>query len=219
MNFLGGALPNVMFIIGVLAIGLGLGIELKLVPLNKEIDKTGRIGAIVVGTILVLGSLYIYLNPALTAQTAPTSASAALAPEVAAPASNAQAGVIAAPANSPPAAAEPSAAPAAAEPSPTAAPEPTATPAPTAAPEPTAVPPTEVPPTEVPSVAVPSLRDLDEKKAQDALSKAGLQARKANKCTGTDQGDPKVKKGRIVCQNPAAKASVPLGTIVEYVLK
>jgi hypothetical protein len=52
MDFLGGALPNVMFIIGILAIGLGLGIELKLVPLNKEIDRTGRIGAMVVGTVL-----------------------------------------------------------------------------------------------------------------------------------------------------------------------
>jgi hypothetical protein len=230
MNFLGGALPNVMFIIGVLAIGLGLGIELKLVPLNKEIDKTGRIGAIVVGTLLVAVSLYIYLNPALTAQTAPASASTAAAPEVAAPAGNAQAGVIGAPANNPPAAAEPSPAPAAAAPTatpeptatpaPTATTEPSATPAPTSAPEPTATSvPTEVPPTKVPSVAVPSLRDLDEKKAQDVLSRAGLQARKADKCTGTDQGDPKVKKNRIVCQNPAAKASVPLGTIVEYVLK
>jgi hypothetical protein len=46
-----------MFIVGVLAIGLGLGIELKLVPLSKEIDKTGRIGAMVVGTILVAASL------------------------------------------------------------------------------------------------------------------------------------------------------------------
>ena len=46
MEFLGGALPNVMFIIGILAIGLGLGIELKLVALNKEIDKTGRIAQI-----------------------------------------------------------------------------------------------------------------------------------------------------------------------------
>ena len=79
MNFLGGSLPNVMFIIGVLAIGLGLGIELKLVPLNKEIDKTGRIGAMVVGALLVAGSLYIYLNPALTnpGQLAPTAQAAA----------------------------------------------------------------------------------------------------------------------------------------------
>ena len=63
MDFLGGALPNVMFIVGVLAIGLGLGIELKLVPLNKEIDKIGRIGAILLGAILVASSLFIYLNP------------------------------------------------------------------------------------------------------------------------------------------------------------
>src|SRR5207253_10478061 len=50
--------------------------------LSKEIDKTGRIGAMVVGTILVAASLYIYLNPALTAgnQAAPTTVSAALAP-------------------------------------------------------------------------------------------------------------------------------------------
>ena len=62
MNFLGGSLPNIMFIIGMLSMGLGLGIELKLVPLSKEIDRTGRIGAMVVGAILVAGSLYIYLG-------------------------------------------------------------------------------------------------------------------------------------------------------------
>src|SRR5215207_7700523 len=74
MEFLGGALPNVMFIIGVVAIGLGLGIELKLVALNKEIDKTGRIGAIVVGVLLVATSLFIYLNPALTSRSQASSA-------------------------------------------------------------------------------------------------------------------------------------------------
>jgi hypothetical protein len=85
MEFLGGALPNVMFIIGILAIGLGLGIELKLVALNKEIDKTGRIGAIVVGALLVAASLYIYLNPGLTNrnQAASATANAALAPTLA----------------------------------------------------------------------------------------------------------------------------------------
>src|SRR3954463_13577003 len=97
MNFLGGTLPNVMFIIGVLAIGLGLGIELKLVPLNKEIDKTGRIGAMVVGAILVAASLYIYLNPALMSpsQPAPATANGALAPVQAAPATNTQLIVVA----------------------------------------------------------------------------------------------------------------------------
>jgi hypothetical protein len=92
MNFLGGSLPNVMFLIGVLAIGLGLGIELKLVPLSKEIDKTGRIGAMVVGAILVAASLYIYLNPALMSpnQPAPATANGALAPVQAAPSTNTQ---------------------------------------------------------------------------------------------------------------------------------
>jgi beta-lactam-binding protein with PASTA domain len=78
--------------------------------------------------------------------------------------------------------------------------------------------PTAVPPTEVPSVAVPDVRNLSEKEAREKLSKAGLQARKADQCTGEDQGDSKVKKNRTVCQNPAAEAHVPLGSTVEYVL-
>src|SRR5215204_757477 len=82
MEFLGGALPNVMFIIGIVAIGLGLGIELKLVALNKEIDKTGRIGAIVVGVLLVAASLFLYLNPGITNrnQTSNATANTALVP-------------------------------------------------------------------------------------------------------------------------------------------
>ncbi|HEU5100912.1 MAG TPA: PASTA domain-containing protein [Roseiflexaceae bacterium] len=216
MNFLGGALPNVMFIIGVLAIGLGLGIELKLVPLNKEIDKTGRIGAIVVGSLLVAASLYVYLNPALTNQAAPTTASAALPPAVAATAnsSQAQAEAPTVPAAAAAAAPEPSATP-----TPTSAPEPSVTPAPTSTPEPSATSvPTAVPPTEVPSVAVPELLNRSEKEANDMLHAAGLQARKVDQCPGGGEGDSKVKKNRIACQNPAAEARVPLGTIVEYVL-
>src|SRR3954452_1246904 len=79
MEFLGGALPNVMFIIGIVAIGLGLGIELKLVALNKEIDKTGRVGAIVVGVLLVAASLFLYLNPGLTNRNQASSATATVA--------------------------------------------------------------------------------------------------------------------------------------------
>ena len=51
------------------------------------------------------------------------------------------------------------------------------------------------------------------------LSNVGLQARKVDQCNGSDQGDPKAKKNRIQCQNPAANATVPLGTTVEYVLQ
>jgi len=208
MDFLGGALPNVMFIVGMLAIGLGLGIELKLVPLNKEIDKTGRIGAMIVGTMLVAGSLYIYLNPSLINrnQASPTTANAALAPVVTGPTNNAQPVAIAATAIV-------STAPTAANP-PAEAPVPSATPAPTAMPIPTAP-----PPTQIRRVAIPDLHGLSENEAQDTLKKAGLQARKVDQCSGSDQGDPKAKKHQIQCQNPVAKAAVPLGTIVEYVVR
>ena len=218
MDFLGGALPNVMFIIGILAIGLGLGIELKLVPLNKEIDKTGRIGAMIVGALLVGGSLYIYLNPSLNNrnQPNPTTANAAQAPIVTAPANNPQAVAPAAlsstaptAANLPAAALAPSAAPAIA-----ASPAASATPAPTA----TAIP-TAAPATKVASVSVPDLHGLGEKEALAMLSTAGLRGSKVDHCSGSDQGDSKAKKHQIQCQNPAAKAAVPRGTTVEYVLR
>ncbi|MEO7908757.1 MAG: PASTA domain-containing protein [Roseiflexaceae bacterium] len=199
MNFLGGSLPNVMFIIGVLAIGLGLGIELKLVPLNKEIDKIGRIGAMVVGAMLVAASLYIYLNPSLTNpnQAAPTAAIAVMAPGV-------------------PTAANPPVAVSVPSDAPTIVPSimPSDAPAPTATPLPTAI-----PPTSLPSVTVPDVHGLSEKEAQDALTQAGLQARTVDQCAGSDQGDSKAKKYRVQCQNPAANAAVPLGTTVEFMLR
>jgi hypothetical protein len=220
MNFLGGSLPNVMFIIGVLAIGLGLGIELKLVPLSKEIDKTGRIGAMVVGAILVAGSLYIYLNPSLTNQNqaTPTPASVAQAAVVTAPTNNAQAVAVAPTVVSP---AAPTAASLPTEtPAPSAAPTATASPVATATPAPTATAlPTAVPPPQIPDVMIPDLHDLSEKEAQDKLKKLGLQARKVDKCTGSDQGDEKGKKHSVLCQNPPANAAVPPGTTVEYVVR
>jgi hypothetical protein len=189
MDFLGGALPNVMFIVGVLAIGLGLGIELKLVPLNKEIDKTGRIGAMVIGAVLVAGSLYIYLNPSLInhSPASTTTANAGLA----APATM-------------PSAVSPSAS------------HPTEALAAIAAPT---TEPSTVPPTAVPSVAVPNLHGLSEKDAQDKLSIAGFRWSKVDTCNGSDQSDPKTKKHQIQCQNPAPDATAPLGTTVEYVLR
>jgi hypothetical protein len=191
MDFLGGALPNVMFIVGMLAIGLGLGIELKLVPLNKEIDKTGRIGAMIVGAILVAGSLYIYLNPSLINrnQASPATANAALAPIVTAPTNNVPVVAIAPTTISSTA---PTAANLSAE-----VPVPSATPAPTAIAVPTAV-----PPTQIRSVTVPDLHGLSDNEAQDTLRKVGLQARKVDHCSGSDQGDPKAKKHRIQCPQP-----------------
>jgi hypothetical protein len=194
MEFLGGALPNVMFIIGILAIGLGLGIELKLVALNKEIDKTGRIGAIVVGGLLVAASLFLYLNPTLTnhnqASSATATAAQATAPADSAPAAAATAAPVVAAMAAPPEA-------------PTVAPVPTAVPAATAA----------------PTVKVPNVHDRDEKGTQEKLAVVGLKFSKVDQCNGPDKGDPKPKKHRVLCQNPPADTDVPLGTTVEYVIR
>jgi PASTA domain-containing protein len=195
MEFLGGALPNVMFIIGILAIGLGLGIELKLVALNKEIDRIGRIGAIVVGVLLVAASLFIYLNPALTNRNQATSATA-------------NAALASAPANSAPAQLAATAAPAVAA---------VAVPleAATATLVPTAVPPLA---TVIPSVLVPDLHGLDDKGAQRKLNDAGLVPKKTEKCSGIDHGEQNTRKGRVQCQNPAANQPATPGSTVEYVL-
>jgi hypothetical protein len=220
MDFLGGALPNVMFIIGMLAIGLGLGIELKLVPLNKEIDKTGRIGAIIIGALLVAGSLYIYLNPSLSnhRQTSPTTANGApgsvqsTLPATVRPAAEAPTVV---PSTVPTAASLSAEAPVSSAVA-TAVPSPVvpATPAPTATPIPTAV-----PPTQIARVKIPDVHGLSESEAQETLKTAGLHPRKVDQCSGSDQGDSKAKKHRVQCQNPAANTAAPIGTTVEYVLR
>ncbi len=214
MEFLGGALPNVMFIIGILAIGLGLGIELKLVALNKEIDKTGRIGAIVIGALLVAASLFMYLNPALTNrnQASSATANAALVPASANSAPQQFASTAA------PAVVAVAAPPEAATALPAPIDAPTATPIPTAVP-PTATPiPTAVPPTATPSVLVPDLHGLDDKEAQRKLSDAGLTPKKIDTCSGADQGEQNAKKGRVLCQNPVPDQPVAPGSTVEYVL-
>ncbi len=69
MEFITGALPNVMFIAGLIAIGLGLGIEFKLVETKGELSKFGRIAAVTVGAVLVAISVYLYTRPAQTAAT------------------------------------------------------------------------------------------------------------------------------------------------------
>ena len=209
MDFLGGALTNVMFIICILAIGLGLGIELKLVALNKEIDKTGRIGAIIIGVLLIAASLFIYLNPGLTNRNQSSSAPATAnnTPAQLAPTAAPAVAAIAAPAEVPTASAVPTDMP-------TATPVPTESP--TATPVPTAVPPTAM---AVPMVKVPDLHDQDDKAAQRKLKDAGLTAKKVDTCNGADQGERNVKKGRVQCQNPAAGSDVPLGTTVEYVIR
>ncbi len=189
MDFIGAALPNLMFLVGILAIGLGLGIELKIVSLNKEIDKTGRIGAFAVGIVLIGASIIMYTNPSLAGRNQPATATSAtqVAPVQAAalPASTSIPPVV------PPT-----------EPSMSA----------TAAPAPLAE-------TTAPAVMVPNLHGKSEKDALQSLLDAGLKAQRADACTGSDQADPKAKKGRVMCQNPAAGQAVARGSSVGYVLK
>lgn len=60
MDFLGGALPNIMFIVGIIAIGIGLGIEFKVVEIKSEISKGGRWAAFSVGVVLIAASIFLY---------------------------------------------------------------------------------------------------------------------------------------------------------------
>jgi hypothetical protein len=192
MNIVGAALPNVMFIVGILAIGLGLGIELKVVSLNKEIDKTGRIGAFIIGVALIGASVIIYLNPSIASQAAP-----------------ADTGVGAAQVGG--AAPQPAAqAPVASQASTTQSTVPTQ--APTHA---QAVAPAQ-PATR--NTRVPQLHGLSDKDAQDLLKHSGLLPRRAERCSGPDQADAKAKKNRVMCQNPPVGQEIASGAVVEYVL-
>jgi hypothetical protein len=73
MDFLGGALPNIMFIVGIIAIGIGLGIEFKIVEIKGEISKGGRWTAFSVGVALIAASIFLYTRSAPAAP-APTPA-------------------------------------------------------------------------------------------------------------------------------------------------
>ncbi len=192
MDLLGAALPNIMFIVGILAVGLGLGIELKVVSLNKEIDKKGRVGAFVAGVVLIAVSVIMYLNPSLADRTQEASVGAQ---QAAAAQSPIQAAATAAP--------------------PTEAPAPTQTPTTLDMP---AAPEFAAPIAPSSEVLVPDLHGKDDKAARDALTKAGLKPQKAETCTRADAVDPKAKKGRVQCQNPPAGQAVVAGTTVEYVL-
>jgi hypothetical protein len=89
MDFLGGALPNIMFIVGIIAIGIGLGIEFKVVEIKSEISKGGRMAAFGIGIALIAASIFLYTQsrPAATSPatesveqpaSAPTEANAAV---------------------------------------------------------------------------------------------------------------------------------------------
>src|SRR5262245_27690293 len=76
MDFITGALPNVMFIAGLIAMGLGLGIEFKIVEIKGELSKPGRFAALGIGAVLVSISIYLYTRPPHTASIPATVAGA-----------------------------------------------------------------------------------------------------------------------------------------------
>jgi len=223
MDFISGALPNVMFIAGLIAIGIGLGIEFKIVEIKGELSKPGRIGAIGVGALLVLSSMYLYTRPP---QPASAPATAAGVQVVAAQANGG--GVVSAPQQSSAQPAATQAAGAAVLPSATALPASptpvpptaTATPAPSATP----VPPTATA-TSAPAIAqaarVPDIHGKNVKEADKILAAAGLQlGEQKDRCEdiGVREVGRRVKKGQIRCQSAAPASTATPGQRIDYVL-
>lgn len=202
MDFIGGALPNVMFLIGVIAIGIGLGLEFKLIEVKNTLSRGGRIGAGVVGLVLVALSIALYLHPlqttSSTAQAVVTQQSAAspipqeLAPSTSATEQHGSSQPLAvAPGNTP--AASPALAP-------------TAT----------------LVPTVVPTVAVPDIRGMSPKDAAKALAQVGLQLGEPQASCSELGVDASlvlaVRKDRIACQSHTPESNAPIGTIISYAL-
>ena len=67
MDLIGGALPNVIFIVGIIAVGIGLGIEFKIIEIKAELTQQGRIVALTMGLLLIGVSLFLYTRPMQTA--------------------------------------------------------------------------------------------------------------------------------------------------------
>jgi hypothetical protein len=247
MDFVGGALPNVMFLVGVIAIGVGLGLEFKIVEVKGDLGRNGRIGAFGVGLGLIAVSIYLYLTPrpAATAgapAAVPPTATIQIAQVAALPSATPEPSATAVPPTTTP---EPSATAVpptntleppttTLEPSATAVP-PTATPEPpTATPEPsaTAVPATAVVVAATPTsavgsfvnggVAVPDIRDLSAKDAEKKLRGAGLKlGKRHDECSAIGvSGDDvrKVRKDRISCQSVQPGTEVARDTAVDYVV-
>jgi hypothetical protein len=67
MDFISGALPNVMFIAGLIAVGIALGIEFKIVEIKGQLSKHGRIAAFLIGIALIGFSIHLYTKPSQVA--------------------------------------------------------------------------------------------------------------------------------------------------------
>jgi hypothetical protein len=227
MDFITGALPNVMFIAGLIAIGLGLGIEFKLVEIKSELSKRGRFGAMSIGALLVATSIYLYTRPPQVPTTAagaqPAVAQVNAGGIVVAPQQPAAQPVLVQATITP----EPPTT-TAMPPSVTAVP-PTATPlrptlTATPAPSATSLPPTATlmpTPTTAPSVRVPDIVGKSIKDAEKILTAAGLQlGQQRAQCEdiGVREGERRVKKGQIRCQSVATDSTAIVGQRIDYVL-
>jgi len=211
MDFITGALPNVMFIAGLIAIGLGLGIEFKIVEIKGELSKIGRFAAVGIGAVLVSISIYLYTRPAHMASI--PAAVAGAQPAVVQTNNSGMGSAPQAPVLLVDATAVPSETTINAPPTATAAP-PTAT----------SVPPTTTPTatlTAVPGVPVPDIRGQNSKDAQKTLAANGLQLgeRRAHcEDIGAHETKDKLKRGQILCQSPAPGSIVVPKTAIRVVL-
>jgi hypothetical protein len=223
MDFITGALPNVMFIAGLIAIGLGLGIEFKIVEIKGELSKPGRFAAMGIGAVLVSSSIYLYTRPAQSIPAAVAGAQpmvvqangsgTGLAPQAPGLFMNATALPSDTTTNAPATATV-------VPPTATSVP-PTATVVPPTA---TSVPPTATQtatPTAVPGVTVPDIRGQNSKDAQKTLAATGLQlGERREDCEGigAHETKDKLKRGQIRCQSPAPGSIVVPNTEVQVVL-
>lgn len=188
MEILSASLPNVMFIVGIVAISIGLGIELKVVPVGNKVGRSGRIGAITVGIMLVIVSVVLYIRPSQTAASSVPTASVLVAST-------------AVPANAAPVLQPTVAAP----------PDPTAqSTVAVAAPTPAA--PVGV---SVPDLTGKKIKDVQDQLGSIGLvfgTKKGSCAELGVPASSSGKGP----KDRILCQKPAPGSVVPPGTTVDY---
>lgn len=191
MNFVGGALPNVMFLIGVMAIGIGLGLEFKIVEIKGQLSRGARFGAMGVGAALIGLSIVLYLKPDVS------SASAV-------PSNTPVVHAIAAPAQTTRPAADGVA-------EPTTVPEQPTAPAPTAEPAQAAVP--------VQAVSVPDIQGQNTRDAERLLAAAGLRlGEQQGDCVILGATATKAPKGKVSCQRPGPGTLVAPGASIDYVL-
>ncbi len=208
-EFVKGSLPNIMFIGGLIAIGLGLGIEFKIVEVKGQLTRGSRFGAIAVGAILIAVSVFLYIRPLETASTPPVpiqpdvvQANLTVVDPGSQPLPEITEQLVSAPAAENQAQAIPTVAPL----------------GPSQPLEAAAV----LSNTVTSGVTVPDLRDMNVKEAEKLLSVLGLQLGQSyatcDQIQASDAAAVRVKKGHIVCQSALPASLIPPGSTIDYVV-